>query len=109
MLGSGGAWIEERSPSVTLGEAGFAGCAFLDDSDSSTASMNVWNLPDSIGRSGVLVVASNTSTRPYICNISSFRGARIEASKHAETASFIPGLRGLKIGASALSDDNVVT
>jgi hypothetical protein len=105
VLGSGGAWIEARSPSVTLGDADFVGCAFPGDSGSSTAS---------IRHSEMLVVASNTSTRPCVCNISSFRGAWIEVSKltetdSSETTSFIPGLRGLKIGASALSDDNVVT
>jgi hypothetical protein len=106
--------MEARSPSVTFGDADFVGCTFPDDSGSSTASMYVWKLPDSIGGSGVSVVASNTSTHPCVCDIPSFRGAWIEASKptetdSSETTSFILGLRGLKIGASALSDEHVVT
>ena len=76
---------------MTLGDADFVGCAFKGDSGSSTASMDVWKLLDSIGRSEELVVAFNTDT------------------DLSETTSFIPGLRGLKIGASTLSDDNVVT
>jgi hypothetical protein len=73
---------------VTVGDVDLVGRAFPDDSASSTASMDAWELSVSTGRPGVLEVVAGAharigvsidsdtseSTLPCVCDISSLRG-----------------------------------
>ena len=73
---------------MTLGDVDLVVRAFPDDSASSTASMDAWEMPVSTGRPGVLEVVAGAharigvsidtdtseSARPCVCDISSLRG-----------------------------------
>jgi hypothetical protein len=103
-----------------MGEIGLSGCAYSHELDSPTASIDTWDSPFSVfdSRESEVVtgahscpivhmgIDSDAPTWSSVCNIS-FLGAWIEAVKpgfSCSSSSTLPEPRGMKIGASALSN-----